>query len=239
MSAPDHTRYQEDVGVYLLGAMTEAEAQDFERHMTQCASCRDEVERLRPAADALPRAVEQLAPPPTLKASLMKVVEWEAEGRADESPRPARPRRSLAQRLRAFPGLRPVLVAGALALGVAAGFGVARLSEQDESRTVVATVDERRIPEASARLQLQGEGDDGAILRVQGMPTLDPNRVYQAWVLRDGTIVPQPTFEVGDNGGGAVAIPEDLSDAEQVLVTREQRGGARAPSEEPILAVRL
>jgi hypothetical protein len=44
---------------------------------------------------------------------------------------------------------------------------------------------------------------------------------------------------VGDIGGGAVAIPEDLSDAEQVLVTREQRGGARAPSEEPILAVRL
>jgi anti-sigma-K factor RskA len=239
MSAPDHSLYQEDVGVYLLGAMTELETQAFERHMAHCPSCRDEVERLRPAADALPRAVEQLAPPPTLKASLMEVVEQEAEGRADEPPRPARPRRSLVERLGSLPGLRPVLVAGALALGVAAGFGVARLSEEDESRTVVATVDERRIPEASARLQLQGEGDDGAILRVRGMPTLDRNRVYQAWVLRDGTIVPQPTFEVGDNGGGAVAIPEDLSDAEQVLVTREQRGGARAPTEEPILAVRL
>jgi anti-sigma-K factor RskA len=239
MSAPDHSLYQEDVGVYLLGAMTELETQAFERHMAHCPSCRDEVERLRPAADALPRAVEQLVPPPTLKASLMEVVEQEAEGRADEPPRPARPRRSLVERLGSLPGLRPVLVAGALALGVAAGFGVARLSEEDESRTVVATVDERRIPEASARLQLQGEGDDGAILRVQGMPTLDRNRVYQAWVLRDGTIVPQPTFEVGDNGGGAVAIPEDLSDAEQVLVTREQRGGARAPSEEPILAVGL
>jgi anti-sigma-K factor RskA len=239
MSAPDHSLYQEDVGVYLLGAMTELETQAFERHMAHCPSCRDEVERLRPAADALPRAVEQLVPPPTLKASLMEVGEQEAEGRADEPPRPARPRRSLVERLGSLPGLRPVLVAGALALGVAAGFGVARLSEEDESRTVVATVDERRIPEASARLQLQGEGDDGAILRVRGMPTLDRNRVYQAWVLRDGTIVPQPTFEVGDNGGGAVAIPEDLSDAEQVLVTREQRGGARAPSEEPILAVRL
>jgi anti-sigma-K factor RskA len=239
MSSPEHSRHQEDVGAYLVGAMTEAEAQAFERHMTHCPSCRDEVERLRPAADALPRAVEQLTPPPTLKASLMEVVEREAEGRADESARAARPRRSLAERLGALPGLRPILVAGALALGVAAGFGVARLAEEDESRTVVATVDERRIPDASARLQLQGEGDDGAILRVQGMPRLDRNRVYQAWVLRNGTIVPQPTFEVGDNGGGAVAIPQDLSDAEQVLVTREQRGGARAPSEEPILAVRL
>jgi hypothetical protein len=51
--------------------------------------------------------------------------------------------------------------------------------------------------------------------------------------------VPQPTFEVGDTGGGAVAIPDNLSGAQEVLVTRERRGGARAPTEEPILAVRL
>ena len=131
MSAPDHSRHQEDVGVYLLGAMTEVEAQTFERHMAHCPTCRDEAERLRPAADALPRAVEQLAPPPALKASLMEVVEREAEGRADESPRPARPRRSLVERLRSLPGLRPVLVVAALALGVAAGFGVARFLTLD------------------------------------------------------------------------------------------------------------
>jgi hypothetical protein len=34
-------------------------------------------------------------------------------------------------------------------------------------------------------------------------------------------------------------VPEDLSDAAAVLVTREQRGGASAPSEEPILSVPL
>ena len=38
---------------------------------------------------------------------------------------------------------------------------------------------------------------------------------------------------------GAVAVPEDLSDAQAVLVTREQRGGATAPSEQPILSVPL
>ena len=71
------------------------------------------------------------------------------------------------------------------------------------------------------------------------MPSLDEGQVYQAWVQRDGTIVPQPTFEVSDDGGGAVAIPDDLSGAERVMVTREPRGGARAPSEMPVLVVSL
>jgi anti-sigma-K factor RskA len=236
MSARDHAAYQDEVGAYLLGALTDLEVQAFERHMAHCPNCRDEAERLRPAADSLPRAVEQLEPPPTLKTALMEVVEQEAEERAGESARPARrPRRRL------LPLLRPVLVAGALLVGVAAGFGVARLSEEEpqQPRTLAAKVDESRIPDGSGRLVVQGEGDNGAILRVQGMPSLQPDQVYQAWVLRDGTIVPQPTFEVGDTGGGAVAIPDNLSGAQEVLVTREQRGGARAPTEEPILAVRL
>lgn len=235
MSARDHSLYQEEVGAFLLGALTDLEIQAFERHMTHCPNCRDEVERLRPAADALPRSVEQLAPPPSLKTALMEVVDQEAEEMADESARPARPKR----RRSFLPSLRPVLVAGALALGVVGGFAVARLSEEEGERTISANVDETRIPEASGRLQLQGDGDDGAILRVQGMPSLESNQVYQAWVARDGTFVPQPTFEVGESGGGAVAIPDDLSDAQSILVTREPRGGARAPGEVPILAVGL
>jgi hypothetical protein len=58
-------------------------------------------------------------------------------------------------------------------------------------------------------------------------------------VQRDGTVVPHPTFEVGEDGGGAVAVTDDLSDAEAVLVTREARGGARAPTEPPVLRVPL
>jgi anti-sigma-K factor RskA len=237
MSARDHSLYQEEVGAFLLGALTDLEIQAFERHMTHCPNCRDEVERLRPAADALPRSVEQLAPPPSLKTALMEVVDQEAEEMADESARPARPKRRWLGSL--VPSLRPVLVAGALVLGVVGGFAVARLSEEPAERTISANVDETRVPEASARLQLQGDGNDGAILRVQGMPSLEANQVYQAWVARDGTFVPQPTFEVGESGGGAVAIPDDLSDAQQVLVTREPRGGARAPGEVPIIAVGL
>ena len=52
-------------------------------------------------------------------------------------------------------------------------------------------------------------------------------------------MLPQPTFEIGESGVGAVAVPADLSEADAVLVTREPRGGSRAPSEAPLLRARL
>jgi anti-sigma-K factor RskA len=246
MTDRNHTSYREEIGAYLLGALTDLERQAFEHHLTSCAECRAEIERLRPAADALPRAVEQVEPPPSLKASLMEVVEREAREAAPEDavaePGSIRPRRPpLRERLR-LPSWRPTLALGgvALVLGLAAGFGVAQLAGEDDSRTVVATVDENRIPQGSGSLQVEGDGENGAILRVNGMPTLeDEERVYQAWVQRNGAIVPQPTFEVAQDGSGAVAVPEDLSDAQAVLVTREPRGGSRAPSEQPVLSVPL
>jgi hypothetical protein len=95
------------------------------------------------------------------------------------------------------------------------------------------------LSDASGSLKIQGDGRDGAILRVRGMPSLKTGQVYQAWVQRDGMVEPEPTFEVGANGSGAVAVPEDLSGAQAVLLTREPRGGSRAPSEKPIMTVTL
>jgi|Tabmets5t2r1_1033131.scaffolds.fasta_scaffold19387_3 anti-sigma-K factor RskA len=240
MTDRDHTSYREEIGAYLLGALTDLERQAFEHHIANCAQCRDEVEQLRPAADALPRSVEQVEPPPSLKTSLMEVVEREAREEAGESAVPARRRTPLRERLR-LPSLRPALAVGGLALvlGLAAGFGVAQLGGEDDARTIAATVDEARLPQASGSLQIEGDGENGAILRVNGMAELDETQAYQAWVQRDGTVVPQPTFDVSMDGEGAVAVPDDLSGAEAVLVTREPRGGSRAPSEQPILSVPL
>ena len=167
----------------------------------------------------------------------MEVVDREARERSgDAAARQRRPRRI---RLPSLAGFRPALVAGALALGLLAGFGVAQLAGGgDDTRTIAATVDEARLPDASASLRIQGDGEEGAILSLQGMPPAGDDEVYQAWVQRDGTVVPQPTFDVGTDGGGAAAVPDDLSGAEAVLVTREPRGGSRAPSEQPVIQYR-
>ena len=234
MSARDHQRYREDVGAYLLGALPDRDGEAFERHLAGCAECREDVERLRPAADALPRSVEPLAPPASLKASLMEAIREDGEARE-----PARRRLGGLVRLpwRMRPAVAWAAAALLVAVGIVAGFGIGRSVE--DTRTVVAQVDRAQVPRASGRLSLPEGGDEGAILRLTGMPSPGRGRVYQAWVQRDGKVAPAPTFEVGPGGAGAVAVPGDLSDAVAVLVTRERRGGARTPSEDPVVTARL
>ena len=234
MSTDDHTTYRDEVGAYLLGALTDAERSAFEDHLAGCAECREELERLRPATELLPRSVEQIEPPPSLKRSLMDVVEREASAAGTAAPR----RAPLGARLRdLLRPMRPLVAAGALAAAALIGFGVAQLGGADDTRTLQARVDRQALPGASGRLDVKSDGE--AILEVRGMPSPGGGRVYQAWVQRDGMVEPQPTFEVGDDGAGAVAVPEDLSDAQAVLLTREPRGGSRAPSEQPVLTVKL
>jgi anti-sigma factor RsiW len=240
----DHTRYQDDIGAYLLGALTELERQAFERHVAGCGECQEELERLRPAADALPGSVEQFQPPPRLKASLMEVVEREAQA---EQPAPSRPR--LTARL-GFPRraegprfprpaarprfFRPAVVAAVLLIGLVVGFAVAQLGG-DETRTVAATVD-RAMPQAGGSLRIAG--DDRATLRLHDMPELRAARVYQVWLQHGDRLVPARTFEVGPSGAGRVELP-DVGEADGVYVTREPRGGAQVPSEDPIVSVPL
>jgi anti-sigma-K factor RskA len=216
----DHARYRDDVGAYLLGALNDLERQAFERHLTGCSECQEEVERLRPAAEALPGSVVQLQPPPGLKRRLMAEVE------GDVAPT----LRGWLPRLR---GPRLAFAAAALVLGLAIGFGVAQLGG-DDTRTVAVTV-AKAMPDAGGTLEVEG---DNATLRLHDMPELGSSRVYQVWLQRGEKLVPARTFEVGSNGRGDVDVP-NVNDAQGVYVTREARGGAQVPSEDPIVSVPL
>jgi hypothetical protein len=213
----DHGRYQDDVGAYLLGALNELERQAFERHLAGCSECQQELERLRPAAEALPGSVAQLDPPPGLKKRLMAEVE------GDSNVVPLRPRRPA----------RLLAVAAVLLLGLVIGFGVAQLGG-DDSRTLTATV-AKAMPQAGGDLEISG--DDGT-LRLHDMPDLGAARVYQVWYQHGERLVPARTFEVGRSGLGTVEL-RNVESADAVFVTREARGGAQVPSEDPIVSVPL
>jgi anti-sigma factor RsiW len=232
MTARDHTSYREEVGAYLLGALTDLERQAFEQHLATCAECRTEVDRLRPAADVLPRSVEQVEPPPGLKASLMKVVEGEARERSG-----APPRRSLWERLLPRGGLfRPALAAGAaLAVGLLAGIGIAQLGGGDE-RTVAAMVTGAEAQGARAELQI----DDGdGTLTANGLREPPDGGVYKVWVLRRGERAPRPdaVFLPDDSGRADVPVQGKLQDGDQVLVTPERDAQVRAPEGTPFISV--
>jgi anti-sigma-K factor RskA len=216
----DHARYSDDVGAYLLGALNDLERQAFERHLRGCSECQEELERLRPAAEALPGSVVQLDPPPGLKRRLMAEVE------PDTVPeRPAWRSRFRVPRL--------AFVAAALVLGLAIGFGVSQLGG-DDTRTVPVTV-AKAMPDAGGTLEV---ADDRATLRLHDMPDLGRTRVYQVWLQHGDRMVPTRTFEVGRSGARQVQL-RDVRDADGVYVTRETRGGAEVPSEDPIVSIPL
>src|SRR5205807_2124715 len=73
----DHDRDMDEIGAYLLGALSADEVDVLERHLEICQECRRELARLRTAADALPRAVEPIEPPPALKRELMREIRGE------------------------------------------------------------------------------------------------------------------------------------------------------------------
>jgi anti-sigma factor RsiW len=225
MSVEQHDRFQEDIGAYLLGALEPSEQASFEGHLATCAECRAEVEELRVAADALPRSVEPFAAPPSLKRSLMAAVK--------EDARPAR--EPFFRRF--FAGIRPqfALAAAAAAIAIAIVVGT-QLGGADGKRVVTAVVDRSRVPDATATVTLEkGSGQ----LRVTGMPPPRAGQVYEIWLKRGDQVQPGPLFNTDRGGNGTGAIPADLAGVDAVLVTRERTGGAKKPSEAPIVSARI
>jgi anti-sigma factor RsiW len=231
----DHDQLQDDVGAYLLGALDPAEQAAFERHLAGCPECRSELEELRVAADALPRSVEPFAAPPSLKRSLMEAV------REDVKPE----RRPLLERLGlgrlVGGGFRPALAAGFAVVALAIGIGVGTQVGGDSGghRVIAGVVDRSRLPQATATITVP-KGENGpAQLSVTGMPAPRPGQVYEIWLKRGDQLQPGPLFNTDASGNGAGAIPDDLEGVSAVLVTRESTGGAKTPSEAPIISARI
>jgi anti-sigma-K factor RskA len=239
VSSGEHEVFAEDAGAYLLAALSEEEAEAFEAHLTDCALCREEVELLRPAVEALPRSPEPVSPPPRLRATLMGRVREEASAASAGATGARRTRRRWMPRL---PALRPLATVAAalavIALAVAGGFGLAQRFQGPAERTVAARVDRLRAPDARGSLVIPADRREVAYLRVQGLPRLSRGRVYEVWVKRGGEAVPQSLFKVSSGGTGTAGINDGLEDVDTVLVTEERKGGSRTPTSGPVLVAK-
>jgi anti-sigma-K factor RskA len=228
--------HRDDVGSYVLRALPDEEHERFEAHLATCEQCRRDVADLQIAADTLPLAAVQVAPPPELRDRIMAVVRSEAEllgaadARADEPVAAPAERR----KRRRWWALRPLpavgLATAVLAVAVVAGV---LITGGDDARTVQANVTFAAAPNARASLEVKGS--DGT-LQVRDFPPAGSDRVYEAWRMRDGKPVPAGLFRVGGDGTAKLAIEEPLKSGDQVLVTVEPGGGSAQPTSKPIAA---
>ena len=243
MSAADHELYREDAGAYLLGALTGDELEAFEAHLVECAVCREDVESLRVAAEALPRSVEPVRPPDRLRASLIRAVREEAaaEPVAGATAVEGRRRGGVRRSWSAVLGQPRAALAGGLAVAAVVlglGVGLGRLSADDEDPAILAVrASEERAPNARGSLVVPSRRGEVAYLRVQGLPRVSRERVYEVWVKRGGEVVPQSLFDVSSDGGSTAGVNDGLEGVDQVLVTEEPAGGSPAPTTPPLLTV--
>jgi anti-sigma-K factor RskA len=230
VNARSHDEYRDNIGAYVLGALPELEAEVLERHLTTCESCRAEVEELRPVTAAMARSVPQVEAPPSLKVSLMEIVNSEAEARA---PQPRRERRSL---WGWFGGLQPRMAAamavGVLALGVAVGVAVDQIASSGggNETTIAAKIDRGQMPTGDASLAVKG---DNAELVLTDAPQPPAGRVYQLWYQHGKTIERGGTFRPRSDGSYDATVPVGNTDA--VMVTVEREGGVPAPTGPPVM----
>jgi anti-sigma-K factor RskA len=232
---------RETAAAYVLGALPDDEHEAFLVHLEGCDECREDVAFLQVAADALPLAAVQIAPPPALEHRIMDVVHSEAslleaaEGRAPDRPE-RRPRRSFASLLTVRPLATAAAAAVLIAVVVAGGLA---LTGGNDSRTVQGQVLVASAPRARASVQLS---DDATKLTVSDMPAAPAGKVYQVWLKRPAKD-PTPTtalFRVDAKGHADVEIqPGRLKGVEQVLVTAEPDGGSMAPTSDPVIAARI
>ena len=229
-----HQELRDDLAAYALGALEEREVERLSAHLEGCEECRRQLRWLESAVELLPRTVEQLEPPPRLRESLLETVRGEAAPAGREPPRAAGESWLHRVGLTVWRPATAVAAAVMLVVGAVAGYLIG-----EPSGGGTTTLEAQAMPNApKARGSLEREGNSG-ILRVQGMPALASNQVYEVWVQRDGKLEPSSLFVPRTNRSGDAAVPDGLNGADAVLVTKEPSGGSEQPTSPPVLSVQL
>jgi anti-sigma-K factor RskA len=232
---PDHERWADSTGAYVLDALPEAERAQFEDHMAHCRVCREEADELRAAAAALPVSVPPVLPPAGLKARVMAEVDREAAllaaagAPADESA--PSPRRRWSGRW-----LRPVMALAAAAVAVVVALSV---GDRNGATTFPASMDHAQVAHgAHGELRVR---DRSATLVVNGLQPPPEGRVYQVWIKHPGRD-PEPTdslFTPRADGSATAGVPAALRHGDTVMVTSEPRGGSETPTRAPLISAAM
>jgi len=214
-------------GSYVLDAVSDAEREEFERHLQHCLSCRAEVRGLRETAARLAMA-RVVVPPARLEQRVLA-----ATYRTRQLP-PLPSERTH----RKFP-CRLAILAAAASVAAAVALGVGELSAQHQLDRARETAISRVVTAPDARVETARTSAGGsvtvvtsaalrdAVVSSTGLAPLSSGRVYQVWVMS-----PSGARSAGLLHGTsllAAAAPGD-----RIGITVEPAGGAARPTTNPV-----
>ena len=234
MNGMDHGRFEELKDAYVLGALTEAERQEFEEYLASHPERQAEVEELGTVAGLLALSPQENEPPPQLRSRILEAVRGEA-------PHAGEDRRS------AFAWIGELLSVRNVALGVATllaiGLFIWSMTLLEEVQDLQATQKRTIVLQGSGvaekvRAEVYMLADGRAVLLAENMPPVPEDRTMQIWVIEDD--VPKPGGLFDPKGKVvAAAITHPLRGADAIAVTVEPDGGSPKPTSDPMLRGKL
>jgi anti-sigma-K factor RskA len=235
----DRDELLDTAAAWVLGALPEEEAAEFEAVLARSPEAQAEVARLQPVADALGQAVPPADPPPSLKANVMAIVEREAQLLAAAGPEADRPPEPERERRRGWLGglvARPWLTATAVACALAIGIGIGVAVSSGPSTVDHPVTGVQRW--ASVAGNVVQSGDRGE-LELTGVPRLPAGQLYKVWLMRNGKPVGDRVFRPDPDGQASVNLRGDLDGASAVAISRETDPDVTAPTTTPVLTASL
>lgn len=234
----DRKRFEELKSVYVLGALTEEEQQEFEKHLAAYPARRAEVDELAAVAGLIALYPEERDPPADLRRRIMSLVDTEAT-----TPHA----RGTSGFAKLWELLRPQnLALGAAALLVIGLFSWSMLL-RGETQDLRSQVQEMQASQDAQTIELEGTGtlqvaqaqlvtleDNRAVLMAEDMPPLPEGKTYQIWVIEDEAPKPSGLFKAAE-GPVATVVETPLKGADAVAVTIEPEGGSPRPTSDPML----
>jgi anti-sigma-K factor RskA len=222
-------------GAYVLDAVSADERTVFERHLGDCAACRQEVAELRETTTRLGTAVA-MTTPPHLKAAVMAEIR-DVRQLPPEAPvvplrRPGSP---WALRLSAAAAVVLLVVSGVLGVLLARSKG-----DVDTQAAAIAEIvragDARVVNASDARTgrmtAVTSASANKAVLLSGDLSSPPSGKTYQAWTI--GAKI-RSVGLIHPEGGKASLAFGGIDDAKQLGVTIEPEGGSKRPSMAPIL----
>ena len=223
-------------GSYVLDAVSDAEREEFERHLRHCAACDAEVRGLRETAARLARTCA-MTPPARMERQVLAATYRTRQLPPLSADRPRRiPRIPRAPRL----PRRVAVLAAAASVALAAGLGITQLSTQHQLDRARATAIARVVTAPDARVDTARTSAGGnvtvvtsAVLResvvsTSGMASLPSGRVYQVWVMS-----PSGARSAGLLQGSSL-LASAVRPGDRIGITVEPAGGTARPTTSPV-----
>jgi anti-sigma-K factor RskA len=231
-----HAATRDLLGAFALGAVDAEEAATVRAHLATCAECQAEIAELWLAVDSLPDMIEPMEPPPALRDRIATAIAAEAASplpapSASPAPEPmpaiapAPPATEPIRKPASFwSKVTPWAAAAAILLLLSAGLLVwnLRLREQIQQATApvtetIALAPTDAAPDASGEVTYLPQ-DELLMLDVRDLPPLEPDQVYEVWLIGAEGPVPAGTF---DQPTDQHAIVADLDLYDTLAITAE------------------